>query len=82
MFGGANAPNGWFICDGSVKSRTDYAYLFSVIGTSFNSGGESGSEFRLPDLKGKVAVGYDSIQTEFDHLGGTPSVYKGEKHIH
>ena len=67
----AAAPTGWLLCDGSVVSRSTYAALFAAIGTVYNTGGESGSEFRLPNLKGKVPAGRDAAQTEFDTLGET-----------
>ena len=47
-------PNGWFYCNGSVRNRADYPDLFAVIGTRWNTGGESGTQFRLPNLPGKV----------------------------
>lgn len=69
-FGGATAPAGYLICDGSAISRTTYNYLFTTIGTTYGAGDES-TTFNLPNLKGKVPVGYDSTQTEFDTLGET-----------
>ena len=50
----AAAPNGWFYCNGAVKNRTDYPELFAAIGTRWNTTGESGTQFRLPNLPGKV----------------------------
>jgi len=50
----AAAPNGWFYCNGAVKNRTDYPELFTAIGTRWNTTGESGTQFRLPNLPGKV----------------------------
>lgn len=67
-FGGATAPSGWLICDGSAVSRTTYADLFAVVGTAYGTGNGS-STFNLPDLRGRVPVGRDSTQTEFDVLG-------------
>ena len=64
----ANIPNGFLLCDGSVVSRSTYANLFAAIGTLWNTGGESGSVFRLPPA-GRVSVGYDSTQTEFNTVG-------------
>lgn len=55
-FGGANAPKNWLICDGSAVSRTTYAKLFSVIGTTYGAG-DSATTFNLPDLRGNVAMG-------------------------
>ena len=68
-YAGASAPSGWLLCDGAVVSRTTYADLFTAIGTTFNTGGEAGTDFRLPNLKGKVPVGLDSADTDFDALG-------------
>jgi microcystin-dependent protein len=62
------APTGWLICDGSALSRTTYANLFSAIGTTYGVG-DGTNTFNIPDLRGRVPVGYDSAQTEFDTLG-------------
>lgn len=70
QYAGATAPDGWLICNGSAISRTTYADLFSAIGTTYGSG-DGSTTFNLPNLKGRVAVGYDSSQTEFDTLGET-----------
>ncbi|QKL02605.1 hypothetical protein GEV39_14920 [Pseudomonas sp. NY5710] len=43
---------GWLKCTGSTLLRSAYAKLFAVIGTRFNTGGESSLEFRLPDWRG------------------------------
>ncbi len=42
--------------DGTVKSRALYPRLFAIIGTSFNIGGETGSEFRLPNKMGRISI--------------------------
>lgn len=56
-FGAGSAPTGWLLCDGSAVSRTTYADLFSIIGTTWNTGGEAGTDFRLPDYRGRAAMG-------------------------
>ena len=71
VFAGVAAPTGWLMCNGVVVSRTTYAALFGVISTTYNTGGEAGTDFRLPDLLGRVPVGRDAGQTEFDTLGET-----------
>lgn len=43
---------GWLKCDGRSLSRTTYAALFAVIGTSFGSA--DGNSFNLPDCRGRV----------------------------
>ena len=42
------APNGYLICDGSAISRTTYAELFSVIGTTYGPG-DGKTTFNLPN---------------------------------
>jgi len=68
MYGAAVAPTGFLICDGSAISRVTYSVLFAVIGTTYGVGNGS-TTFNIPNLKGKVAVGLDAAQTEFDALG-------------
>lgn len=70
MFAGSTAPTGYLICDGSAKSRTTYSELFSTIGTTYGSGNGS-TTFNIPNLKGKVVVGLNSSDTDFDTLGET-----------
>ena len=70
LFAGKTAPTGWLICDGSAVSRTTYANLFSVIGTTYGTG-DGSTTFNIPNLKGKVPVGYDSSDTSFDTIGET-----------
>lgn len=69
-FGGGTVPDNYLLCDGQAVSRTTYSQLFSVIGTSFGVG-DGSTTFNVPNMKGKVPVGYDSTQTEFNSLGKT-----------
>lgn len=55
-FAGATAPTGYLVCDGSAVSRTDYAALFEVIGTTWG-GGDGSTTFNVPDLRGRAAIG-------------------------
>jgi microcystin-dependent protein len=66
----ASAPTGWLLLDGSAKSRTTYASLFALYGTTFGVG-DGSTTFNLPNMEHRVAVGYDSTQTEFNTLGKT-----------
>lgn len=70
MWGTASAPTGWLLCDGTAVSRTTYADLFAVLGTTYGAGNGT-TTFNLPNLKGRVVVGKDAAQTEFDTLGET-----------
>jgi microcystin-dependent protein len=55
-FAGSTAPIGWLMCDGSVISQSLYPGLWSLIGSTYNKGGEGAGTFRLPDLRGKTIV--------------------------
>ena len=70
MFAGSSAPTGYLLCDGSAVSRTTYANLFTAISTTYGSG-DGSTTFNVPDLRGRVAVGYKSTDTSFDALGET-----------
>ena len=63
-FAGSSAPSGWLLCFGQTVSRTTYATLFAVLSTTYNTGGEAGTDFRLPDLRGRTVAG-------IDNMGGT-----------
>lgn len=68
-FSGDIIPNGWLLCDGSVIEQEDYPELFEVL--AGNYGIISREEIRLPDLRGKVTIGKDSTDADFDTLGNT-----------
>lgn len=69
-YGGATAPSGWLLCDGTAYSRTTYADLFAVIGTAYGVG-DGSTTFNVPNLKGRIPVGFNSSETEFDVRGET-----------
>ena len=51
----APVPTGWLECRGQSLSRTTYAALFNVIGTTW--GTANASSFNLPDFARRVLVG-------------------------
>lgn len=59
-YAGSSAPTGWLLCDGSAQSRTTYAALFAVVGTTYGSG-DGSTTFNLPDLRGRVVAGVDNM---------------------
>ena len=67
-YGNITPPENWLICDGSEVSRTTYAELFNVIGTSYGSG-DGTTTFNLPDKRGRVSVGSDSADGDFNIIG-------------
>jgi microcystin-dependent protein len=54
-FGSSVIPDGWLLCDGSAISRTVYADLFGILGTTFGVG-DGSTTFNLPDCKGRIIV--------------------------
>ena len=66
--GGATAPTGYLVADGTAVSRTTYSALFAVIGTTHGVG-DGSSTFGLPNMAGRVVVGIDAGQAEFNALG-------------
>jgi microcystin-dependent protein len=52
----ATPPTGWLLCDGSAISRTTYAALFALIGTTYGVGNGS-TTFNIPDFRGRFPLG-------------------------
>lgn len=59
---GATAPTGFLACDAAAVSRSTYADLFAVIGTTYGVGNGT-TTFNLPDARGLVMVGAGSNGT-------------------
>ena len=55
-FAGSTAPTGYLLCNGATVSRTTYASLFAIIGTTYGSG-DGSTTFAVPDLRSKMIVG-------------------------
>lgn len=60
---GVTAPSGYMFADGSAISRTNYAELFSIIGTTYGIG-DGSTTFNLPDKRERVSVMYKSDSTK------------------
>tara|TARA_R100001129_G_scaffold186442_1_gene178185 strand:+ start:1211 stop:1783 length:573 start_codon:yes stop_codon:yes gene_type:complete len=52
----SSVPTGFLECDGSAVSRSTYAALFTIIGTTYGTG-DGASTFNVPNLSDNVAVG-------------------------
>jgi len=70
QFMGTTIPTGWLECDGSTITQIDYPELYTLIGGT------------LPDFRGKVLVGQDTNDTDFDTLGETGGNKALQKHNH
>lgn len=80
-FAGSTAPSGWLICNGAAVSRTTYADLFAYIGTTWGAGNGS-TTFNVPNLQGRVRVGRDTGQAEFDNIGKLGGDKNMQQHDH
>lgn len=71
-YAGATAPYGFLFCDGSEVERTKFSVLYDVIGTTYNGIAvlTGVGTFRLPDLRGRFALGRDNM----DNAGTVPII--------
>jgi microcystin-dependent protein len=70
-------PRGWAFCDGQLLPISQATALFSLLGTTY--GGDGQSNFALPDLQGRVAVGWGDAggavsARERGEIGGSDEV--------
>lgn len=57
-----NAPANWLALDGKAISRTEYAELFTVLGTAYGAGNGS-TTFNIPDFRNRVVAHTDGFGT-------------------
>lgn len=77
-YAGSTAPAGWLFCAGQAVSRSTYAALFAVIGTTYGNGNGS-TTFNLPDLRGRVVAGRDNMDgTSANRLTDRPGGLNGD----
>jgi microcystin-dependent protein len=55
IFAGNFAPRGYQLCQGQLLPISQYAALFSILGTTY--GGNGTTNFQLPDLRGRAPIG-------------------------
>ncbi len=66
------APKGWLQCAGQLLPINQYQALFALLGTTY--GGNGVQTFALPDLRGRLAIGYGvsaagTVYTEGETVG-------------
>ncbi|MBX3381098.1 MAG: phage tail protein [Phycisphaeraceae bacterium] len=54
-FAGLFAPKGWSFCNGQLLPINQNQALFSLLGTNY--GGNGTTNFALPDMRGRIAIG-------------------------
>jgi microcystin-dependent protein len=74
-YAGASAPYGYLFCDGSEVEKSKFPDLFDAIGTLYNGAITLNgvNTFRLPDLRGRFALGKDNM----DNGGTVPNALGG-----
>jgi microcystin-dependent protein len=55
------APRGWALCNGQLLPINQNQALFSLLGTTY--GGNGMTNFALPNLQGKMAIGFGNGYT-------------------
>lgn len=79
-FAGNNPPDGWLLCYGqslNATSNPQYAALWAVLGTLY--GGSGITDFKVPDLRGRVVAGQDDMGgTSANRLTGTSGSVDGD----
>jgi len=68
----ASIPSGFLECNGSAVSRSTYATLFAVVGTTYGVG-DGSTTFNLPDLQGSCCQN-TSPTKPFGSSGGATTV--------
>ena len=69
-FGGTEPPENWLLLNGQEVDRVAYAELFQLYGTAYGEG-DGSTTFNLPDFRGKVPIGLDERDEDFNTLGNT-----------
>ena len=79
MWTTASAPTGWLICNGAAISRTTYANLFAVIGTTYGAGNGT-TTFNIPNTQGKFIIGVNGTYT-LASTGGSVNTSSGTANV-
>lgn len=79
----ATAPSNWLVCNGSQVSQSTYSALYAIIGPN-KFGTDTGGNFYLPDLQGRMPVGLGT-NADVDAIGendGSALANRSPKHQH
>lgn len=63
-------PIGYLECNGQAVSRTTFARLFTAISTIYGAG-DGSTTFNVPNLAGRVVVGFQSADPDFGVMAQT-----------
>ena len=78
-FAGSSAPNGFLVCNGAEALRAAFPDLFAIVGTAFGTP-SGGTVFKLPDFRGRIAVGSGNLYSVGDADGEEEHVLTESEH--
>jgi microcystin-dependent protein len=88
MWPTGSAPSGFLLCTGAAVSRTTYAALFAIVGTTFGAG-DTTTTFNLPNYTNRVPYGAtvgttggtaDAVVVSHTHTATSSVVDPGHAH--
>ena len=79
MWGTASAPTGYLLCNGAAVSRSTYASLFAVYGTTFGSG-DGSTTFNLPDFRDRMPIGAGTTYSANSQGGSKDAIVVSHTH--
>jgi len=75
----STAPTGFLMCAGAAVSRSTYAALFAVIGTTFGVG-DGSTTFNVPNFNNRSPIGAGDLYTAAQTLGSKDAVVVSHTH--
>jgi len=73
QWAGPTAPDNWLFLQGQVISRTTYADLFAILGTTYGAG-DGSTTFALPDMRGSTVIGAGQKTKAFTFIDANVNV--------
>jgi hypothetical protein len=74
-YAGNAVPQGYLPCNGYTLARADYPYLFSAIGTLYNSGQEDANHFSIPNYNNERRFLQGNTSPATKRNPGLPDIY-------
>jgi microcystin-dependent protein len=65
-FAGATVPSGYLLCDGREVQIGQYPDLYDIIGDAYGATSIGFQTYKLPDLRGRFALGRDNMNNKTD----------------
>lgn len=75
-------PTNYLILRGDVASQATYPVLFTLYGTTFNTGGEGVGNFRLPDMRSRIPFGANASQVASPDASSPGKTFGAINHSH